>query len=133
MTTLRIRRMVDIDRVMRKDLHVASTPIKPRSFHETRLMSTVSARIRAQWTDKLEQVYRVFIHPATGVVEVICLGIDSVDSAAEGTYDTLSQAPQWLQEKVSLLRMMKVDPPQTKVEGVGMRVDEDVFWVLKGL
>jgi hypothetical protein len=28
--------------------------------------------------------------------------------------------------------MMKVDPPQTKIEGVGMRVDESVYWVLRG-
>jgi hypothetical protein len=28
--------------------------------------------------------------------------------------------------------MMKVNPPQTKIEGVGMRVDERVYWVLRG-
>ena len=37
-----------------------------------------------------------------------------------------------MQEKLAVLSMMKVDPPQTKVEGVGMRIDDDVFWVIRG-
>jgi hypothetical protein len=37
-----------------------------------------------------------------------------------------------MQERIAVLSMMKVNPPQTKVEGVGMRVDESVYWVLKG-
>jgi hypothetical protein len=62
---------------------------------------------------------------------VVCLGIDNVDSEAEGIYSDTSQLPDWMQDRIAVLSMMKVNPPQTKIEGVGMRVDEHVFWVIK--
>jgi hypothetical protein len=57
--------------------------------------------------------------------------MDSDDSEAEGIYNDTSLLPDWMQDKLAVLSMMKVDPPQTKIEGVGMRVDQNVFWVLK--
>jgi len=86
---------------------------------------------RAQWTTDFDRLYRVVIAPATGQVDVLCLGIDCVDPEAEGVYADSSLLPTWAQERVAVLSLMKVDPPQTKVEGVGMRVDDNTFWVLK--
>lgn len=85
----------------------------------------------AKWTDDFDRLYRVVIAPATGRVDVLCLGIDCVDPEAEGVYADSSLLPTWLQERVAVLSLMKVDPPQTRVEGVGMRVDDNTFWVLK--
>lgn len=87
------------------------------------------SEMNAKWTGGLENVYRVLVGDP---IEVVCLGIDSVDKEAEGTYADMSELPAWMQERVAVLSMMKVDPPQTKIEGVGMRVDESVYWVIKG-
>jgi hypothetical protein len=87
--------------------------------------------LHAQWINEMDSVYRVRVDPNTRKVEVVCLGIDSVDNEAEGIYDNTSALPDWMQDKLAVLSIMKVDPPQTKIEGVGMRVDQNVFWVLK--
>lgn len=88
-------------------------------------------KLRAAWEGGMENVYRVFINPATESIEVVCLGIDNIDSEAEGIYRDSTLLPVWMQERLAVLRIMKVDPPQTKIEGVGMRVDEHVFWIIK--
>jgi len=100
----------------------------------TRVTDMPSARkrlseLKAQWTGDIENVYRIFVGPT---IEVVCLGIGSADSEVEGVYNTTDELPAWMQERIAVLSMMKVNPPQTKVEGVGMRVDESVYWVLKG-
>jgi len=86
---------------------------------------------RAQWTDDFERLYRVVIAPANGTVDVLCLGIDCVDPEAEGIYANTSLLPAWMQERLAVLSLMKVDPPQTRVEGIGMRIDDNTFWILK--
>ena len=85
----------------------------------------------AQWTSDFDRLYRVVIAPATKEVDVLCLGIDCVDPEAEGIYANSSLLPVWVQERLAVLSLMKVDPPQTKVEGIGMRVDDNTFWILK--
>jgi hypothetical protein len=100
----------------------------------TRVTDMPSARkrlseLKAQWTGDIENVYRIFVGPT---IEVVCLGIGSADSEVEGVYNTTDELPAWMQERIAVLSMMKVNPPQTKVEGVGMRVDESVYWVLRG-
>jgi hypothetical protein len=85
----------------------------------------------AEWTTDFDRLYRVVIAPATGKVDVLCLGIDCVDPEVEGVYANTSLLPAWVQERLAVLSMMKVDPPQTRVEGIGMRIDDNTFWVLK--
>ena len=128
----RVKRMVDLQRITEHDLAAAAVPKHFRAIADVLTKSARTKEMRAQWTADFENVYRVMITPTTKQVEVVCLGIDSVDSEAEGTYSDSSQLPAWMQEKLAVLSMMKVDPPQTKVEGVGMRIDDDVFWVIKG-
>jgi hypothetical protein len=127
-----MKRIVDLQKITEHDLTIAAVPHMWRAVAEVLKQSAKTKAMRAQWTSDFENVYRVMITPNTKVVEVVCLGIDSVDSEAEGTYSDSSQLPAWMQEKLAVLSMIKVDPPQTKVEGVGMRIDDDVFWVIKG-
>jgi hypothetical protein len=77
----------------------------------------------------MDNVYRVAIDGIA--VEVMGLGMD-VDVSVEGIYNSTSELPMWMQGRLAVLSMMEVNPPQTKIEGVGMRVDESVYWVLRG-
>ena len=125
-------RMADIvmrDRIMRGDLYRAAAGAAMPRGSEVAGNSKRAAELRTKWTGELENVYRVLVG---STIEVVCLGIDSIDKEAEGTYADMSELPAWMQERVAVLSMMKVNPPQTKIEGIGMRVDESVYWVIKG-
>jgi hypothetical protein len=125
----RFERMAILQRIRHSDLNRAATGnTLTRATEALKGARRVSA-LNAKWTGGLENVYRVLVGEP---IEVMCMGIDSVDKEAEGTYTDMSELPAWMQERVAVLSMMKVDPPQTKVEGIGMRVDENVYWVIKG-
>lgn len=117
--------------IVRADLEHAVLGSATRDFATLSMASVQIEVLRTRWVEEMDSVYRVRVDPNTGNVEVVCLGMDSVDSEAEGIYDNTSLLPEWMQDKIAVLSMMKVDPPQTKIEGVGMRVDQHVFWVLK--
>lgn len=124
--------MADIvmrDHIMRGDLYRAAAGAAMPRGSEVAGNSKRAAELRTKWTGELENVYRVLVG---STIEVVCLGIDSIDKEAEGTYADMSELPAWMQERVAVLSMMKVNPPQTKIEGIGMRVDESVYWVIKG-
>jgi hypothetical protein len=125
-------RQFAIGRVARDDLERAVLGTMDVSFGAAAMMARSVDHLRAKWEGGMSNVYRVYIKPDTLSVEVVCLGIDSIDSEAEGIYDNTSLLPAWMQERLAVLSIMKVDPPQTKVEGVGMRVDENVYWIIKG-
>ena len=76
-----------------------------------------------------DTLYRVSIDPDTNTVQVSCIGIDRVDSELEGTYLTVEDLPQWVQERIALLMMVDPKPPTPEVEGVGQRIDRYTFWV----
>lgn len=109
----------DIKAVINRDLSSATATV---TYNALRAQC-------AQWTGDIDNVYRVAIDGVA--VEVMCLGMD-IDSSIEGIYNSTSELPMWMQERLAVLSMMKVSPPQTKIEGVGMRVDERVYWVLRG-
>lgn len=125
-------RQFAIGRVVRDDMERAVLGTQEVSFGAAAMAAKTVERLRARWEGGMDNVYRVYVAPDTKSVEVVCLGIDSVDSEAEGIYDDTSKLPAWMQERLAVLSMMKVDPPQTKVEGVGMRVDQNVYWIIKG-
>lgn len=89
------------------------------------------AKAIAMWTPILDKTYRVLIDVNTGKVEVVCLGIDSVDHEAEGIYQQVEDLPMWMQEKLAVLSMMEVNPPQEEVNGVGIRIDGNTYWIVK--
>lgn len=125
----RFKRMTVLQRIRHSDLNRAAMgntlARATEALNGARRISALSAK----WTGGLENVYRVLIGTP---IEVVCMGLDSVDREAEGTYTDMSELPVWMQARIAVLSMMKVDPPQTKIEGVGMRVDENVYWVVKG-
>jgi len=74
-----------------------------------------------------DNIYRVSVED--GAVEVVCLGLDSVDSEGEGQYDSVADLPDWMQEKLSALYLFKCEGYMPIVEGVGRRISKDVFWL----
>jgi len=125
----RVRDMRLRDRLVRADLSRAAAGTDSPRIAQIRGRDKDVSAVRAQWTGDIENVYRVLVGPT---IEVVCLGIDSVDKEVEGTYADMSELPAWMQERVAVLSMIKVNPPQTKIEGIGMRVDESVYWVIRG-
>jgi hypothetical protein len=37
----------------------------------------------------------------------------------------------WMQEKIALLMMTPLDKPTVAIEGVGKRIDANVYWVFR--
>jgi hypothetical protein len=71
--------------------------------------------------------YRIRI--TTGGVDVICFGLESVDSDLEGHYDRVDDLPSWVQERLAVLLVLDPRPPTAPIQGVGRRISERVFWV----
>lgn len=75
-----------------------------------------------------DNIYRVSI---TGKkAEVVCLGLDSIDAPCTGDY-YVSRLPKWIQKKLAVLLMLDSVPPNCAVDGVGIRIDADTFWIFK--
>jgi len=85
------------------------------------LMRDVSSGI----TD--DNTYRISIFPDG--VDVVCFGLESVDSCLEGHYDRIDDLPNWVKERIAVLNMIPVSPPTRTVEGVGRRISAHVYWV----
>lgn len=78
-----------------------------------------------------DNIYRVVVYPSTKSVLVTCFGMEGVDVAIEGAYDSVDELPEWIQRKLAVLNMLKVKPPMQTVPDVGRRIDEDTFWVYR--
>lgn len=74
-----------------------------------------------------DNIYRVSIFPDG--VDVVCFGLDSVDSQLEGHYDRIDDLPDWVKERLAVLNMIPATPPTQCVEGVGRRISGHVYWV----
>jgi len=75
-------------------------------------------------------VYRVYVNPHTNAVKVQVFGME-VDNTVSGEYPTVHYLPLWMQEKVALLMMTPLDKPTSEVEGVGRRIDDNVYWIFR--
>lgn len=75
--------------------------------------------------------YRVQIAKVIGIIEVVSLDMESVDDPINGSYDSLSDLPQWMQERIAMLSMLSFKPPTETVPGVGRRIGEFTYWVEK--
>ncbi len=78
-----------------------------------------------------DNIYRVVIYPNTKSVLISCFGMEGVDVAVEGAYDSVDELPEWIQRKLAVLNMLKVNPPMQSVPDVGRRIDADTFWVYR--
>lgn len=68
---------------------------------------------------------------ATDKIIVTCFGMEKVDSFLEGSYDSVSELPIWVQERLAVLSMLSAKPPTEELAGVGIRIDETTYWVYK--
>lgn len=66
-----------------------------------------------------------------GSVKCIYIGFCPIDSERIKTYTTSQELPEWIKDRVAVLRMMPPDPNKSIVFGVGRRVSEDVYWVVE--
>lgn len=76
-----------------------------------------------------DNIYRVKIEGKKA--DIICLGLDSVDAPCTGEY-YVQRIPKWIQRKLAVLTMLDTQPPNCAVEGVGIRLDRNTYWVFKG-
>jgi len=84
------------------------------------------------WADSVSKMsenltYRV--STAADGVDVICFGLENVDSNIDGHYDTPNDLPSWIQERLAVLMITSPSPPTKEVAGIGRRISRDVFWV----
>jgi len=77
-----------------------------------------------------DNIYRVSVSPRTNTVRVVAIGTE-VDSTIEGEYDSVDALPLWMQEKIALLMMTSLDKPTSTVEGVGRRIDANIYWIFR--
>ena len=74
-----------------------------------------------------DHLYRVSIY--NDGVDVLCFGLESVDSALEGHYDRVDDLPDWVKERLAVLMVLDSTPPTGELVGIGRRISESVFWV----
>ena len=77
-----------------------------------------------------DNVYRIELK-GDRQVEVLCFGLESVDTELEGYYDSVEALPKWVQERIALLSMIDAKPPTEEVENVGRRINQSTYWVYK--
>ena len=84
---------------------------------------------RGAFADEMldDNIYRVSLF--SDGVDVLCLGLESVDSPIGGHYDSPDALPRWVQERLAVLMMTTATPPTVEVVGVGRRVSSHVYWV----
>ena len=74
-----------------------------------------------------DNIFRVSVYQDG--VDVMCLGLERVDSSIDGYYDCPDDLPDWVQERLAILMMFDATPPTPEVEGIGRRISESVFWL----
>jgi hypothetical protein len=96
------------------------------------IMSRTTKRTAAPLLARMDDnnAYRISVQ-GNGRIEVLCFGIESIDTELEGYYDSLQDLPKWVQERIALLSMLKSEPPTEDVEGVGRRINVSTYWVYK--
>jgi hypothetical protein len=87
----------------------------------------MALRERAREDVNDDKLYRVVIRE--GRVEVMCFGVDLLDPQAEGEYDSVDDLPKWVQDRLAVLMITSAKPPTVEVDGVGRRIDENVYWI----
>jgi hypothetical protein len=106
-------RHVYLDHIVNTDLHLALAG---------KLMMVADSSLVGD-----DNVYRISIFPKR--VDVICFGLESIDSCLEGHYSGVDALPNWVKERLAVLNMIPVTPPMPEVEGIGRRISSHVYWV----
>jgi len=71
-------------------------------------------------------IYRVSVRNDDGYVNVICFGMNCVDKGDVGCYSCVDDLPEWMQDRIAVLSMVK---PDDRIRNVGWRTEKDVFWL----
>lgn len=66
-----------------------------------------------------------------GKVQSMYIGFAPIDSKRILDYNSSSELPEWVKDRVAVLRMLPCDPTNSVVFGVGRRISEHVFWVVE--
>lgn len=77
--------------------------------------------------------YRVSINSSTDIVEVWKSNHSIKEIVSTIKYKSFSKLPNWLQEKVVLLRMVNINDDNRTLDGIGWRISPNIFWVYNGL
>ena len=73
-----------------------------------------------------DNIYRVTVNPNTKAVDIICFGLEGIDTSVCRRYMGIDETPQ-----LAVLTMMDDKPPTEEVDGVGRRIDTNTFWVFR--
>ena len=76
-----------------------------------------------------DSIYRVRVNNVTDSVEVVCIGMDCIDSPIKDGYYCSKDLPEWMIDSISVLGITTHGNAQVWVDGVGKRIDEDTYWV----
>jgi hypothetical protein len=114
-----VRRILGGD-ILKEDMGVALRTVVRRDMY----MATKGKDDSSLLDDT---IYRVSIYPDG--VDILCLGMESIDSQIDGHYDRVDDLPDWVQERLAVLMIMDATPPTTEVGSVGRRISAHVYWV----
>ena len=93
-------------------------------------LNTAYSKLKMVTEQPTATIYRIHIDP-DNTVDVTCIGLESVDSALEGTYDSLDELPEWVQGRIAVLSMLSATPPTQDIPTVGRRITNRTYWVYK--
>lgn len=65
-----------------------------------------------------------------GTVESMYIGFLPIDSSRVTHYDSGDDLPEWVKDRISVLRMLPPNSAESVVFGVGRRIDANIFWVV---
>lgn len=68
---------------------------------------------------------------ADGSVRMSYIGYIKARDYETKTYPTLDNTPEWVRDRIAVLRMMPMNPNESVVYGVGRRIHECTFWVVE--
>ena len=112
-----------IERKTLRDIMTVTSVSDPDANFDT-VMETV-----ARWMpEDRGLMYRATVF-TSGKVELESFDPLPVRKSWEGVYD-LGGEPKWIAARIAALSILNLPPPPQPVEGVGMRINEWVFWIV---
>lgn len=99
-----------------------------RGVAPVHLTASMVLKMAAYDTDAIWRVEEF----SNGSAQSMYIGLSPIDSERIITYNTVSEVPEWINDRIAVLRMLPCDPTNSVVFGVGRRISEHVFWVVEG-
>jgi hypothetical protein len=69
--------------------------------------------------------------PDKGQVTMVYIGYAPLDGARSLFYSTADALPEWVKDRIAVLRMLPPSPSSSAVYNVGRRVDKTTYWVVE--